>query len=251
MTKPGAVPVRSRVDAALKTFDPELADAEALRKVLPDQLADALMRAIKPLGTDVEKNEAIRDKPLLSMHARHSLIIKLRAQGMLPERIARAVGVTRATVDNVVKRWYAEYADKLRQEDMDQFVLLLADGYLEDIDKLTEIVQTTRHPNAIIGAIRARQEARQKYVDVLADFGFLSRKAVEVHVDNADEFGPSTQTNNMFFMRPEDIAAASMEFLRAKRIAQGRDENFAEDDRLSHLIVAEDRPPQTDELEPR
>ena len=225
---------------------PALDDAKTLRAILPDEVADALLAA---QGGAIEKDQRLidagaMDQPLISMQARHDAIIRLRAQGMHPIRIASAVGVTRRTVENVVKNWYEKHAKELKELDLDEFVLMLADGYLEDIDRLTDIIAAwsgQRAPMglAVMSAIKIRQETRQKYIDLLAEFGFLKRKALEVDVTVQ---GGGDTYNQMIFLRPEDIRAASMEFLAMKREARGEPRDALTDESISDLIVASDSP---------
>lgn len=238
--KPGASTVSSRAESALEKVSSELSDARELVGQIGPDIAAAL-NSDKPL---VRKGGAteVFDASELNIQARHQLIIRLRAQGMHQARIARAVGVTERTVYNVVKDWYAKYAERIKQEDMDQFVLMLADGYLEDIDKLSDVIDQASSRGfapAIVGAIKARQDARQKYVDILVDFGFLRRRAVEIDVNHQNA---GDQYNQVVVISPQDMKAASMAFLKQKRLARGQELDEDADDRLSTLVVASTSP---------
>lgn len=230
----------TRVAEAMIGVSPEEEDARVLAESLPEYIAAPLMRATTPLKRLDGTSEA-QLPDLLNMYARHQLILRLRAQGMQPDRIARSVGVSKTVVDLVVRNWYQTRAGQLRSESLDQFALLMAEGYLEDIDKLTEVIISTRHPTALIGAIKARQEARQKYIDLLIDVGYLQRtpQQVNVHHDGIPENG---DTNVMVVLSTEDLKSASLAFLRQKREARGEQPDDEADQRLANLIVSADDP---------
>lgn len=230
-----------RIEGVLKTtpvqLDPEQEDAHELVNSLPPELQEALnsSKALKKNGgelvglTDAKAN----------IHARHQLIVRLRAQGMHTTRIARAVGVTERTIRNVIKHHYAKVAEDLKNENFDQFILMLADGYLEDIDRLTDLIESMprQFGPALVGAIKMRQESRQKYIDILADFGFLKRTPIEVDVHHS---GTPQVQQQVVVLSPDDLKAASMEFLRTKRRLLGEQPNVdtdRADEKRSALVV--------------
>jgi len=215
---------------------PEEEDAQELADQLDPEIRIALSVAKKELAGSV--GQIAQVSPLLNIAARHSLIIRLRAQGMHPERIARAVGVTRRTVDKTVQGYFKRAEIDIRNQSMDQFVLLMAEGYLEDIDRLTEVIANSRHAGGIVGAIRARQEARQKYVDLLADFGFLNRKPTEVHV-SGDNINVDAR-QQVLVVDADAFKQYTKEILRQKREKNGEPENDEADERIAGLVVSGD-----------
>lgn len=225
-----------RIAEATRTVQtPEVRDALELTSMLDTDLVRELAQTIKELPPGAQYDEA-RGNELLSVQARHDLIVRLRAQGMNPTRIARAVGVTSNTVTKVVNRYFSRKEAELRTQRMDEFILLMAEGYLEDIDRLSDIISRSSHVAAVVGAIKARQEARQKYVDLLADFGFIARKPTEVHV-SGDGTTIDARTQNVIVVDADTLKGLAKEMLAKKRQMHGEAPNESEDARIADLVV--------------
>ena len=222
-------------EATLTVQTPEVRDALELTSFLDSDLVRELAQTAKELPPGAQYDDA-RGNELLSIQARHDLIVRLRAQGMHPTRIARAVGVTTVTVKNVVARYFSRKEQDLRSQRMDEFILLMAEGYLEDIDRLSDIISRSSHVAAVVGAIKARQEARQKYVDLLADFGFIARKPTEVHV-TGDGTTVDARTQNVIVVDAETLKGMAKEMLAKRRITQGDVQHDSEDARIADLVV--------------
>lgn len=232
-------PLQKRVrNVAQFMPSPDMIDALELQERLGEDLVTALAKSAKSLPPG-EQFEAAKGNELLSMQARHDLIIRLRAQGMHTSRISSALGVTRRTVENVVHNYFSHKEKELRNQRMDEFVLLMAEGYLEDIDRLTDIIQRSTHSAAVVGAIKARQEARVKYIDLLADFGFINRKPTEVHV-SGDGTTIDARTQNVIVVDTDTLKRLTKQVLAEKRQVKGQPENDVEDERLADLVVYAD-----------
>lgn len=229
MPSAGQGKLERAVGSELVLMDPELEEAVELEASLDPELAAALKRASSTLKG--EAGETASRSDVLNLQVRHQLIIRLKAQGMMEDRIARAVGVTKRTVQRVVENYWKLRRIELDQQDMDNFVLLIAEGYLEDIDRLTDIVRSSSHVSAVVGAIKTRQEARQKYVDLLADFGFLKRRPteVEVKIDGAD--------TNILVIDPEMFKVYTKDLLAQKRLARGELSDDDADERIADFVV--------------
>lgn len=230
---------RKRVNkTALEVLAPEEEDALALQSYLGTDLVKALARSVRELPPG-EQFDAARRSTLLSVQARHDLIVRLISQGMNKTRVSRAVGVTNKTVDEVVSSYFSRKELDLRNKRMDEFVLVMAEGYLEDIDRLTDIIQRSTHATAVVGAIKARQEARQKYIDLLADFGFITRKPTEVHI-TGDGATVDARTQNVIVVDASTIKSLAKDMLKQRRLEKGEPTNEAEDERISQLVINAD-----------
>lgn len=228
--------IEKRIAEATRTVaTPEVRDALELTSMLDADLVRELAQTIKELPPGAQYDEA-RGNELLSVQARHDLIVRLRAQGMHPSRIARSIGVTTQTVTKVVTRYFSRKEQDLRSQRMDEFILLMAEGYLEDIDRLSDIISRSSHVAAIVGAIKARQEARQKYVDLLADFGFIARKPTEVHV-SGDGTIVDARTQNVIVVDADTLKSLAKDMLAKRRLQQGEPSNDSEDARIADLVV--------------
>ena len=224
----------------MAVMDPELEDAQRLNDELPPDLAAALARAKSTLPG--EAGQAALSNDLMNVQVRHQLIIRLRAQGMLEDRIARAVGVSLRTVQRVVTGYWQKKREELNQQDLDNLVLLIAEGYLEDVDRLTDVVRKSSHASAIVGAIKARQEARQKYVDLLADFGFLKRKAHEVDVNVS-----GMETNqNVIVVNQDVLRRYADDLLDEKRMLKVGGADAPIDEDLEDFVVINESDGQSD-----
>jgi hypothetical protein len=227
-----------RVVLASLSVTPEQEDAEDLERRLDPEISLALKGASKELPKG-EQFDSARSSQLLSMQARHDLIIRLRAQGMRPDRIARSLGIGKKTVDNVVKAYFSRVEGELRAQRMDEFILMMAEGYLEDMDRLSDVVARSTQSSAVVGAIRARQDAREKYVNLLADFGFINRKPTELNI-TGDGATVDARTQNVIVMSQEQIRAITKELLQQKRIAKKQPADPQDDDRIATLVVTAD-----------
>lgn len=218
------------VGAELLLIDPELEEARELEASLDPELSTALKRAHSSLKG--EAGETASRSDVLNMQVRHQLIIRLKAQGMMEDRIARAVGVTKRTVQRIVENYWKQRRIELDQQDMDNFVLLMAEGYLEDIDRLTDLVRSSSHASAIVGAIKARQDARQKYVNLLADFGFLKRKPTEIDI-TVEGMGDT----NILVIDAQLMKAYTRDLLAEKRLGMGETIDDDSDERIADFVV--------------
>jgi len=212
---------------------PEEEDAHALIQVLDPELQEKLAAAIRDLPGD--QGKAAKISRLMNIQVRHQAIVRLFAQGMHPDRIARSVGVSRSTVDSVVKGYLRRRKDEYQSTDMDTLILLMAEGYLEDIDKLTDVISNSRNGPAVVGAVNARQMARQKYIDLLADFGFVKRAAVET-----PDAGKGDTYNQYVVVDAATVQEVTRNMLRAKRHIRGLPPDEQADNRLSSLVVRDD-----------
>lgn len=227
-------------EAGRTVQSPEVRDALELTSRLDAELVRELAQTIKELPPGAQYDEA-RGNELLSVQARHDLIVRLSAQGMNITRIARAVGVTTNTVLRVKNNYFSRKEAELRTQRMDEFILLMAEGYLEDIDRLSDIISRSSHVAAVVGAIKARQEARQKYVDLLADFGFIARKPTEVHV-TGDGTTIDARTQNVIVVDADTLKGIAKEMLAKKRVMNGETPNESEDARIADLVVYSNDP---------
>jgi hypothetical protein len=91
----------------------------------------------------------------------------------------------------------------------------------------------------VVGAIKARQEARQKYVDLLADFGFIARKPTEVHV-TGDGTNVDARTQNVIVVDAATLKGLAKDMLAKKRIMHGQPPDEKDDDRIAELVVHAD-----------
>lgn len=214
---------------------PEQEDAEELLKELDEEVSTALQVASGQLPKG-EQFDTARGSSLLSMQARHDLIVKMRSQGMRVDRIARALGVSKTTIDKVVDAYFTRVEKRLRNQRMDQFVLMMAEGYLEDMDLLTASLATTRNVSSIVGGIRARQDAREKYVNLLADFGFINRKPTELTI-SGDGVVVDARTQNVIVVTADQIKAITKDLLAQKRAVSNQPSDPEEDERLATLVV--------------
>lgn len=215
-------PLQKRIkDAAVTAVSPEMEDAIALQERLEPEVANRLMTSGKDLPQTPQYDEA-RSNALLSMQARHDLIVRLFAQGMRKERIARAMGVNLGTVEKVLTGYFNHKEQELRMQRMDSFVLHMAEGYIEDMDRLQDIIARSSHAGAIVGAIKARNDAREKYTNLLADFGFIARKPTEVHV-SGDNATIDARTQNVIVVSQDELKSFTRKVLADKRAAEGLD----------------------------
>jgi hypothetical protein len=225
------------VDTAKHMQTPEQEESEELERELDPGLLKALQRATTDLPGGLVPVRQATDR--VNVKARHDMIVRLRAQGMHPDRIARAVGVTRTTVNGVIREYFERKEVELRTSRMDQFILLMAEGYLEDIDRLTDVIISTKNPSAVVSAIRARQEARQKYVDILADFGFITRAATDVHV-TGDGVSIDARTQNVIVVSEDQLKSITKDILAEKRKIKGEQPDEDHDNRIADLVVYAD-----------
>lgn len=237
----------ARLEQAVRTFSepaatPEEEDARALIAVLPPDIQTKLAAAVRDLPGD--SGQLAKINRVMNINMRHQAIVRLKAQGMHPERIARAVGVSRWTVDEVCKNYFKRRQVELEGENFDQFIMIMAEGYLEDIDRLTDVVQSSRHGAAVVGAINARQMARQKYIDLLADFGFLHRAPKEQVIQHEGLPGAGDTYNQFVVVDPDTVRELTRNMLRAKRQMNGIPQNPEDDNRLASLVVQDEKEPE-------
>ena len=112
---------------------------------------------------------------MLSMHARHDLILRRRAQGWHVTRIAAEVGMSRRGVEAVLERSLPLRMPGTQPTDVDELLLLIADGYQQDLDDLGDLITEDSTQTQKLRAIRARMEVRGRYLEMLAEFGLTSR----------------------------------------------------------------------------
>lgn len=225
---------------------PEEDDARALMEVLPPEVAQKLAAAVRDLPGD--SGQLAKINRLMNVHMRHQAIVRLKAQGMHPERIARAVGVSRLTVDQVCNNYFKRRQVELESENFDQFIMIMAEGYLEDIDRLTDVIQSSRHSQSVVGAINARQMARQKYIDLLADFGFLKRAPKEQIIQHEGLPGQGDVYNQYVVVDPDTVRELTRNMLRAKRQMNGLPQNPEDEDRLASLVVQDEKVPEPSQV---
>jgi len=220
-------------------YNPEQEDAQALIDSLDLVIRAALEKAVlggKNLPTAIGGNAPLNT--VLNMQARHDLVVRLRAQGMHPTRIARQLGLSLNTVNAIISQYFKRKEQELRSQRMDEFILLMAEGYQEDMDRLSDVVNMSKNTSAVVGAIKARQEARQKYIDLLADFGFIVRKPTEVHV-TGDGTQVDARTQNLIMVSDEQMKEITHRLLEEKR--KEKDPNAPEgeeDNRMKNLVVS-------------
>jgi hypothetical protein len=112
----------------------------------------------------------------LSKQARHDLILRRHTQGWHVTRIAAEVGMSRRGVEGVLERARSTLSNKDPGDELERLLLLIADGYQEDLNDLGDFIAESSSPRQTLSAIKARMEARERCSDLLAEFSFISKR---------------------------------------------------------------------------
>src|SRR5205823_7848555 len=102
-------------------------------------------------------------------------ILRRHAQGWHVIRIAAELGMSRRGVEAVLERLLPLRMPDTQTTDVDELLMVIREGYERDIEDLGDFIVDDVSPRQKLSAIKARMEARGRCLDLLAEFGFVTR----------------------------------------------------------------------------
>jgi len=84
--------------------------------------------------------------------------------------------MSRRGVEMVLERALPLVAPDARVTDVDEFLLMIREGYERDIEDLGDFIIDDVSPRQKLSAIKARMDARGRCLELLIDFGYVSRR---------------------------------------------------------------------------
>ena len=85
--------------------------------------------------------------------------------------------MSRRGVEMVLERALPLRPSSIPTTDAEELLLIIAEGYASDIEDLGDFLVEEASPRQWLSAIKARMAARERYLALLVEFGFVSRGA--------------------------------------------------------------------------
>jgi len=124
-------------------------------------------KAVDPISEVEERTK--KDKLVHRPEATHinpQFIIKESALGKSDQQIAAELGISEYRVFILKRRFLEKERKRLDKLTFPVFVLEIAEGFRQDMAKISQIIEEAKNKTVAVQAIKLRSEIRQKYLEL-------------------------------------------------------------------------------------
>jgi len=122
-------------------------------------------KAVDPISrADSKEKVILKDKH--TIHYDPKWIIRESALGKSDQQIAADLGISEHKVFILKRRFLEKERKRLEKLTFPVFVLEVAEGFRQDMEKISQIIEEAKNKTVALQAVKLRSEVRQKYLEL-------------------------------------------------------------------------------------